>query len=521
MVIKKGEKKMKRILPTVITFLLIVSVFAILTSDVKAASVEFQMQPLVEGPAHDVGPSILQDSNGKIWVFFQSYDRIDAGHYHVFYVASVDGGSTWTDPAVFLPAFVPGLSVVAEPAVLRDSTGKLWVAWQYAYEIWFTTSSDGINWADAKLFCSGDNKIGSFIETGGKIWFFFSSSLPNWMRISYKTTIDGGNSWSDLVSITGSGYFYPHAIVLDNGTILVAYQHYPYSMHYCTSSDSGSTWSEATFDNPDSDRDPYCIEYGGKIYVFFNRLYNDPFSHPHTTSDIWFRVSDETGWEPPQPLTNEPQNFDNCATPARIRNQLWVVWGKAIGDSYTPQDIWLARMYLKLEDFYLHGGASLNNNSPTATTAKYEDSPSIKFSGGNPWKEIGTWTASASLTDGRLTALGDLGVWLGLKNSDDQGTNFDLRAEVYKNGVLVASGETYLIKGVTRNPDKASKVTVSFASFSPVDFDGTNDTLSLRILTRIGTDGHGNFGGGHSSAVGLRLYFDAVSRPAMLAVSIA
>jgi hypothetical protein len=171
--------------------------------------------------------------------------------------------------------------------------------------------------------------------------------------------------------------------------------------------------------------------------------------------------------------------------------------------------------------FFLHGGASLDNNSPTATTAKYKDSPSIKFSGGNPWKEIGIWAAAASLTDGRLEALGDLDVWLGLKNSDDQGTNFDLRAEVYKDGVLVASGETYLIKGVTRNPDRAMKVTVSLGSFSPVEFDGVNDALSLRILTRIGTDGNGNFGGGHSSAVGLRLYFDAIIRPAMLAVIIA
>jgi len=186
-------------------------------------------------------------------------------------------------------------------------------------------------------------------------------------------------------------------------------------------------------------------------------------------------------------------------------------------------DFWLMKLAprARLVDFFLHGCASLDNNSPTALTAKYKDSPSIKFSGGNPWKEIGIWTAPASLADGRLEALCGVDVWLGLKNSDDQGTNFDLRVEVYKDGVLVASGETYLIKGVTRNPEKAMKATVSFGSFSPVDFDGINDTLSLKIFTRIGTDGNGNFGGGHSSAVGLRLYFDAVSRPTMLAASIA
>jgi hypothetical protein len=348
---------MKKILSIAVVFLLVVSAFAIFTSDVKATDIQFQMQPLVEGPADDLGPYILQDSSGKIWVFFQSSGRIDAPSYrHVFYITSVDGGITWTEPTLFLPAYVPGVDSINGPVAFQDSTGRFWVAWTNYYGvpdediIWFTTSTDGENWADAKVLCSRGNKIGNFMETGGKVWFFFSPCWPSWFQVSYKTTVDGGNGWSDVVPITeDNGNFYPHAIVLENGTIVVVYQHYPYTMHYCTSSDGGSTWSDATFDNPESDRDPRCVEYNGEIYVFFNRLYNDPFSHPHTTSDIWFRVSDETGWEPPQALTNEPQNSDNCATPARIRNQLWVVWGKASGDSYTPQDIWLARMFLKLD----------------------------------------------------------------------------------------------------------------------------------------------------------------------------
>jgi hypothetical protein len=58
----------------------------------------------------------------------------------------------------------------------------------------------------------------------------------------------------------------------------------------------------------------------------------------------------------------------------------------------------------------------------------------------------------------------------------------------------------------------AKEVIGSFGPFSPATFDGVTDVLSLRLLTRIGTDGAGAFCGGHSNAVGLRLYFDAVSR---------
>jgi len=81
-------------------------------------------------------------------------------------------------------------------------------------------------------------------------------------------------------------------------------------------------------------------------------------------------------------------------------------------------------------------------------------------------------------------------------------------------GLILASGETFCIDGVTRNPNLAKEVTVTFAPFLPVPFNGTSDQLSLKVLTRIGTNGSGAFCGGHSNAVGLRLYFDAVSRPA-------
>jgi len=172
-------------------------------------------------------------------------------------------------------------------------------------------------------------------------------------------------------------------------------------------------------------------------------------------------------------------------------------------------------------DFFLHGSGGtanpptlfLDSLPPGSTTAKYRDSAGIKFGGGNLWAEVGAWTADPALTRGTLGSLNDLHGWVGLKNSDDQGTRFDLRAEVLKNGTLVASGETYCIEGVTRNPDLAREAIAVFGPFSPAAFNGTTDVLSLRILTRIGTNGSGGFCGGHSNAVGLRLYFDAVSRP--------
>ncbi len=173
---------------------------------------------------------------------------------------------------------------------------------------------------------------------------------------------------------------------------------------------------------------------------------------------------------------------------------------------------------------FLHGSGShtnprvlfLDDEAPTGSTAKHKDSGRIKFGGGNPWRPVGTWTIDPALTSGTLTALGDLHVWLGLKNSDDAGTRFDVAAEVWKNDALVAEGETFCITGVRRNPNLAKEVSVPFAPFAPVDFDGATDQLSLRILTRIGTNGAGAMCGGHRNAVGLRVYFDSAERPSQL-----
>jgi large repetitive protein len=111
-------------------------------------------------------------------------------------------------------------------------------------------------------------------------------------------------------------------------------------------------------------------------------------------------------------------------------------------------------------------------------------------------------------------------VWLGLKNSDDQGTQFDLRAEIYRNGNLVSASETGCITGLTRNANLAKSVTVSPA---PLAGYVAGEALSLKLLTRIGTNRDGTKcsgpGGSHSNAVGLRLYFDAISRASAMTIT--
>jgi sugar lactone lactonase YvrE len=112
---------------------------------------------------------------------------------------------------------------------------------------------------------------------------------------------------------------------------------------------------------------------------------------------------------------------------------------------------------------------------------------------------------SAVTVRANLATLGPVTVWLGLKNSDDIGTYFDLRVDLLKNGVAMATGETKDIRGITRNPSLAKEVIVSFVSISDNQLM-PGDVLSMKILTKVTASG------GHSNAVGLRLYYDSTSR---------
>ena len=90
--------------------------------------------------------------------------------------------------------------------------------------------------------------------------------------------------------------------------------------------------------------------------------------------------------------------------------------------------------------------------------------------------------------------------------------------ELLKNGDLVASGLQHCVSGLTRNPKLAKGIRIAWDAFHPVSLALT-DVLALKVSTRIGTNpDHTRCVPGpasaHSSARGLRLYYDAASRSA-------
>jgi predicted extracellular nuclease len=94
-------------------------------------------------------------------------------------------------------------------------------------------------------------------------------------------------------------------------------------------------------------------------------------------------------------------------------------------------------------------------------------------------------------------------VWIGLKSSDDVGTNFDLLAEVLKNGSVVGTGQLNNVPGGGSGFNNAVLRTISLALSSPVSIS-TGDTLGFRLSVRITAVG------GHRSGTA-RLWYNGAA----------
>jgi len=113
-----------------------------------------------------------------------------------------------------------------------------------------------------------------------------------------------------------------------------------------------------------------------------------------------------------------------------------------------------------------------------------------------------------SITSCSTIAASSANVWLGLKNSDDIGTNFDLLAEVFKNGSLVGSGTLDSVPGGGSGFNNAVLRSIALPATIGVH---ANDTLTLQLSVRIAANVSG-----HRSGTA-RLWFNDAAADSLLA----
>jgi len=162
---------------------------------------------LTDDPADDNGPSVLQASNGTIWVVWSS-KRTE--NYELFYKTSSDMGASWSN----YTQLTFDLDADAFPAIAQMNDGRIWVTWHSSRyynnggsEIFYKTY-DGVSWSSDERLTNTSKDIDdtgpAILQTAnGTIWIFWASEgdlQPPF--ILYKQSYDNGITWSDTFELT-------------------------------------------------------------------------------------------------------------------------------------------------------------------------------------------------------------------------------------------------------------------------------------------------------------------------------
>jgi hypothetical protein len=126
-------------------------------------------------------------------------------------------------------------------------------------------------------------------------------------------------------------------------------------------------------------------------------------------------------------------------------------------------------------------------------------------------------TVTAEAAAQPSTSVMQAAVFLGAKSGEDFVSSFNLRAELYRDGVLAAAGQSLCITGLASNPQEAKKVSLDLDAV-PGAPPTASGALSIRLLARVGTNPDGTKCSGPSKSGGLRLYSGTADWPSHLAV---
>ncbi len=240
--------------------------------------------------------AITQADDGKLWTVWTS-DR--TGNYDLWYKASTDDGATWSADT----QLTTHSSIDYYPAITQASDGKMWVVWSSSrsgnYDLWYKTSGDGgATWsADTQLtdHTDGDDVPAITQASDGKLWIVWNSGRSGNYDLWYKTTTDGGATWSVDTQLTTDSSFHrePAITQASDGKLWVAWVSYRSGnpdIWYKTSNDAGATWGTDTrftrFIGRD-ERPALASLTNGKIGIAWDSDRSNDYR------DIWFGIPGE------------------------------------------------------------------------------------------------------------------------------------------------------------------------------------------------------------------------------------
>lgn len=319
-----------------------------LATDTLGGTTSANPTQLTNGPATDVNPYVMQDSNGKIWVLFCS-DRTGGERWGIWSETSDDNGATWSTPKQVSPPLLQ--YTVRGISMMEDSARRLWIIWSAGSvaggdnKLYYIISADGgVTWSNPHSPVGYVFASSSIVEAFGKVWIFY-----NWGGISVEISADGGQTWTAQIFMGSTERWSEHnpfAFLDSTGKLWLLWERNYFPGHpefnrdiYYKTSDDGVNWSPEVqlTSSQAQEAFPSMVEISGRLCVFYMYV-PDPSSD---NMDIWYVSStDKTTWSNPQRLITEPYNGGgHSLEPASglIDGSVWVVWASSHAGNY---DIW-------------------------------------------------------------------------------------------------------------------------------------------------------------------------------------
>ena len=251
-----------------------------------------------------------------------------------------------------------------------------------------------------------------------------ASSAVNLYKIYYKTSPDYGATWSKDIQLeptSASEDTRPSILQAMNGTLWIVWQSYRTGNHelfFKTSSDGGASWSEGEqlTDNPHIDRAPSITQtMDGRIWVTWT-------SYRTGQSEIYYKTYDGTLWSSDTRLTYST-NIDSAPSILQsYEGTIWIFWASAEDSDTATADI-----YYK---YSLDDGTSWSDRIQFTSHAEEDMWPSITQT-----DDLKIWVGWSSNRTSNLdlfyktTLVGDITGPVGQPDNIVNAYDFDLVAE--------------------------------------------------------------------------------------------
>lgn len=184
--------------------------------------------------ARDSFPSIMQSSDGKVWVFWTSGRNVTVSPpdptyiqtANIFYKSSSDSGQTWSDDTLVVTDYKNNYWDDLYPSCLQAANGSVWVVWAKEAREIYAKTYNGTHWlAEVRLTIDPRDDTHPFImqTANERIWVFWDSNRNAHDTDIYYKIFDG--SWTDDVQLTTSleDDDWPSAVQTSDLTIWVAW----------------------------------------------------------------------------------------------------------------------------------------------------------------------------------------------------------------------------------------------------------------------------------------------------------